>query len=110
MYGKAFEMDMHGLRSFEDDYEGETSNPESKSTIFVNLELLGNELEKLHSHVDRLNSKLSPVMTPAPTADGNKKPPRESSNSVLADRISSLVLSVEELNVKVRSITSSVDL
>lgn len=103
-------MDMHGLRSFEDDYEGETSNPASNSTVLNNLDILANELERTHNSVDKLYSKLSPVLMPTPSAsDGNKKA-REASNSALADRLSSLIISVEDLNSQVRSLTEAVDL
>lgn len=101
MYEGNDKMDRYG-------YDDETTTPESKSTIFVNLDLLSNELEKLHSHVDRLNSKLSPVLMPVPSASNEKA--REASNSALADRLSSLIISVEDLNAKVRSLTETVDL
>lgn len=92
------------------DRREDADTPASISTVLNNLDILANELERTHNSVDKLYSKLSPVLMPTPSAsDGNKKA-REASNSALADRLSSLIISVEDLNAKVRSLTETVDL
>lgn len=101
-------MDMHGLRDYDDDTT--TPRQKSKSSVQYNLEEVFKQLDRLAENIDSMSVRLSDVLVPSPTAGRSENEDSVQANSNLGSKLNAVAYRLQDYNQRLMGLTEAVDL